>query len=76
MYVCVGGGERGEGGEGECVCMCVCVDGFIVECPRSPPPSVYLALRAIDQVRRSINIHLHYITSLALFVLITGTEQC
>ena len=31
-----------------------------------PPPfpfSVYLALRANDQVRRFINIHLHYITT-------------
>ena len=45
-----------------CVCVCVCVGGFIVAC--SPPPSVYLALRANDQGRRFINIHLHlhYIT--------------
>ena len=45
--------------------VCVCVDRFIVECPPTYPPlppSVYLALRANDQVRRSINIHLHYIT--------------
>ena len=42
----------------------MCVDGFIFECPLPPPPppSVYLALRAYDQVRRFINIHLHYIT--------------
>ena len=33
--------ERGgrEGRERESVC--VCVDGFIVECPRSPPPPLY-----------------------------------
>ena len=43
------------------MCVCVCVDGFIVEFP-SPPPSVYLVLRANDQVRCFINIHLHYIT--------------
>ena len=61
------GRERERGGreerERECVCVCVCVDGFIVECPCSlpPPPSVYLALRANDQVRRFINNHLHYI---------------
>ena len=65
-----GEGEREGGGrkrerkrESVCVCMCVCVDGFIVECP-PPPPSVYLALWANDQVRRFINIHLHYITFL------------
>ena len=40
----------------------MCVDGFIAECPRSRPLPVYLALRANDQVRRFINIHLHYIT--------------
>ena len=60
------GREReGEGGERERVCVCVCVDGFIVECPHSPhPSSVYLALRANDEVRCFINIHLrlHYIT--------------
>ncbi len=74
--MCVWGGEgereRGEGereGRGrrerESVCVCVCVNGFIVDCPpspRSPPPSVYLALRANDQVRRFIYIHLHNIT--------------
>ena len=43
-----------------CVCVCVFVDGFIIECP--PPPSVYLALRAKDQVGRFINTHSHYIT--------------
>ena len=70
MYVGGGWGGRGreregEGGrerERESVCVCVCVDGFIVECPRSPPPhphSVYLALRA--KVRHFINFHLHYI---------------
>ena len=53
MCVCVGGGvvgeREGEGGERERDCVCVCVDGFIVERPRSPPPSsVYLALRAND----------------------------
>ena len=35
-----GEGEREGGGrrERESVCVCVCVDGFIVECPCSPPP--------------------------------------
>ena len=47
--------------------MYVCVDGFIVECP--PPPSAYLALRANDQFRCFINIHLHYIPKpLSLFL--------
>ena len=42
-------GERGGRRERECVCVCGCIDGYIVECPRSPPPpSVYLALRAND----------------------------
>ena len=36
--MCVWGGGEGEGGETERVCMCVCVDGFIVECPPTPPP--------------------------------------
>ena len=48
-YVCMKEGEEGEGErergrkerEGECVCACVCVDGFIVECPRSPTPLLY-----------------------------------
>ena len=50
----------------------MCVNGFIVNPPHPPTPihthtpSVYFALRANDQVRRSVNIHLHYITSLAL----------
>ena len=57
--VCVCGGG---GGEGERERLYVCVDGFIVECPSTLPPSVCLALRANDQVRRFINIHLHYIT--------------
>ena len=68
INVCVyvdGGRERERERERESVCVCVCVDGFIVECPRSPPPlSVYLALRANDQVRHFINIHLHYITGM------------
>ena len=36
--MCVWGGGREER---ESVCMCVCVDGFIVECPRPPPPLLY-----------------------------------
>ena len=64
--VCVYGGrererERGTEGDRERESVYVCVDGFIVECP-PPPLSVYLAIRAIDQVRRFISIHLHYIT--------------
>ena len=39
------------------------LNGFIVDCTPSPSPSAYLALRADDQVRRFINIHLHYITT-------------
>ena len=52
--MCVGGVERERGGREEresvCVYVCVCVDGFIVECPQppTPPPSVYLVLRAND----------------------------
>ena len=42
------------------MCVYVCVDGFVVESPPPPPaPSIYLALRANDQVRCFINIHLH-----------------
>ena len=43
--MCVGGGggrERGrEERERESVCVCVCEEGFIIECPRSPPPLLY-----------------------------------
>ena len=42
--MCMGGGEGERGGvrrERESVCVCVCVDGFIVECPRPPPPLLY-----------------------------------
>ena len=79
MYVCMGGGggrgrERGRERERESVC--VCVDGFIVECPLPPlPPSVHLALRANDQVRCFINIHLHYITLHYLYNTYSHTKQ-
>ena len=60
-----GEGERemGEGRERECVCVCVCVDGFIVECPRSPSPLLY-TLRLGLMIRLSaleifIDITLH-----------------
>ena len=48
--------------ERECVYIYVCVNGFIVD-PSPQPPSVYLALRVNDQVRRFINIYLYYITN-------------
>ena len=60
VYVCVCVG--GRGGERERESVCVCVDRFIVECPSPPPLSVYLALRANDQVGHFISIHLHCIT--------------
>ena len=64
--MCGGGGGREREGREErervCVCVCVCVDRFIVECPSPPPLSVYLALRANDQVGHFISIHLHCIT--------------
>ena len=57
-----------------CVCVCVCVRErergvyMCVVCVQMDsslnppsPTSVYLALRANDQLRRFINIHLHYI---------------
>ena len=38
--------ERERGGREErervCVCVCVCLDGVIVECPRSHPPTPLL----------------------------------
>ena len=38
------------------------VNVFIVDCTPFPSPiSLYLALRANDQVTRFINIHLHYV---------------
>ena len=62
--VCVYGGGRerereGEGGERErvcvrvcvCVCVCVCVDGAIVECPCSLPPSLLYTLRSGLMIR-------------------------
>ena len=67
--MCVGGErgrERGREGERESVCVCVCVfrwiHRWVSPTPTTHPPSVYLALRANDHVRRFINIHLHYIT--------------
>ena len=52
-----GVGERGR--ERESMCVCRWIHRWV---PPAPPPSVYLALRANDQVRRFINIYLHYIT--------------
>ena len=38
------------------------MNGFLVDPHPHPHPPLYLALKADDQVRRFINIHLHYIT--------------
>ena len=46
--ICEGGGWERERVREEIERVYVWVDGFIVECPRSPPPSVYLVLRAND----------------------------
>ena len=45
------------------------MDSFLI-----PPPSVYLALRANDLVRRFINIHLHYIIYYVLFLCVEMAE--
>ena len=54
MDGCVGGGRERER---VYVCVCRLIHRWV-----PPNPFVYLALRANDQVRRFINIHLHYIT--------------
>ena len=54
--------------------VCVCVNGFIVDW--HPPLSVYLALRANDQVRHFINIHLHYIYFSLLSSLRREPDSC
>ena len=42
----------------KCVCVCVCVcDSLITE--SHPPASIYLALRANNEVRGFINVNLH-----------------
>ena len=62
MFVWGGGRKRERAGreERESVCVCRWIHRSVPPLP--PPPSVYLALRANDEVRRFLNIHLHYIT--------------
>ena len=44
-----------------------------------PSPSVYFAFKANDQVRRSINTHLYYTTSVEMMHAVDGcpvTDRC